>query len=166
MALDSLGGAGNLAYKISHIKGCICLCHVFLDHDRPGKDAHSKAKARGLIEDCDVNYASCAGLSESELEDLYEVSFYKDLILNKYRVSLESPKFKSKKKWSDRLRECFIGQGKNWDDDVKIEVKLLIAKAVESDPGRALNQYKKSVFDALTSALEARLKDKNAEPIA
>jgi hypothetical protein len=36
LALDTLGGASNLSYKITQVRACICLYHVFLDYDRSG----------------------------------------------------------------------------------------------------------------------------------
>ena len=34
IAIDTLGGASNLGYKVSSIRDSICLYHVFLDKDR------------------------------------------------------------------------------------------------------------------------------------
>jgi predicted ATP-dependent endonuclease of OLD family len=160
LALDTLGGASNLSYKITQVRACICLCHVFLDYDRSGKEAFTKAKAKGLIEERDVNFARCDGLPESEIEDLYDVAFYEEIIRSKYRVSLQSPKFKSHKKWSDRVRDCFIQNGKEWDDGTKDDVKLAVARAVAVNPANALNRHKEVVFDSLGRSLEERLKER------
>jgi hypothetical protein len=99
------------------------------------------------------------GLSESELEDLYNVAIYKDLLLNKYRVSLDSPKFHSKRKWSDRIRECFRHCGKPWDDRVEMEVKIAVAQSVAANPGIALNEHHRGSFDSLVQSLESRLEE-------
>ena len=50
-----------------------------------------KARAEGLADIADVTFASVLGLNDSELEDMYELSFYKGLIWNQYKVSLDSP---------------------------------------------------------------------------
>ena len=160
LALDTLSGASNLSYKITQIRASICLCHAFLDYDRSGRDAFAKAKARGLIDERDINFARCDGLAESELEDLYDVSFYEEIVRTKYRVSLQSPKFRGRKKWSDRMADCFAHNGKEWSEQTKEEIKLTVARAVAANPTTALNTHKAEVFDALGRSLEDRLKER------
>ena len=43
IAIDTLGGASNLGYKVSSIRDSICLYHVFLDKDRAGVDVLAPA---------------------------------------------------------------------------------------------------------------------------
>ena len=99
LAIDALRGGNNLAYKISQIREALCLCHVLLDDDDAGRKAFKDAHLQGLITDANVNYCIADGKSESEIEDLYNTSIYKDFLLNRYRVSIDSPKFRSRKKW-------------------------------------------------------------------
>lgn len=160
LAIDTLAGGNNLGYKIGQVRECLCLCHALLDDDKAGRDAFDKARLQGLITDADVNFCMVNGLSETEMEDLYNVSVYKDFLLNKYRVSIDSPRFRSKKKWSDRVRDCFKHCGKRWDDRVETEVKTAVAQAVASQPGNALNTHHKSCIDSLIETLERRLKEK------
>ena len=162
IAIDTLGGASNLGYKISSIRDSICLYHVLLDKDRAGLDAYDKARSRGLIEDADVNFCTYPGLKESELEDMYEKNMVSTLINKKYRVRLDSPKFKTKKKWSDRVRDCFEQQGKLWDDRIESELKLAVANAVAKNPSKALKSLGEDMIKALVITLEDRLKDKES----
>ncbi len=160
LAIDTLAGGSNLAYKIGQVRESLCLCHALLDDDKAGRDAFEKARLQGLITDADVNFCMVAGLSETEMEDLYSVSVYKDFLLNKYRVSIDSSRFRSKHKWSDRVRECFKHCGKQWDDRVELEVKTAVAQAVAAQPAAAINPHHKGSLDSLIQALERRLKEK------
>lgn len=160
LAVDTLAGGSNLAYKITQVRDAICLYHVFLDDDKAGRSAFEKARLQGLITDAEVNFCICSGLNETELEDLYDPSVYGEILQNKYRVSIKSPKFKGKKKWSNRVRDCFRNCGKQWDERVEVEVKWAVADAVSRAPGIALHPKKRATFDALALALEERLKAK------
>jgi len=160
LAIDTLAGGTNLAYKISQVRESLCLCHALLDDDKAGRDAFNKARLQGLISDADVNFCMVQGLSESELEDLYNVAVYKDFLHNNFRVNIESPRFHSKKKWSDRIRDCFKHCGKQWDDRVEVEVKTAVARAVAAQPTDALNVHHKGSIDSLVQALERRLKER------
>ena len=160
LAIETLAGGGNLAYKVGQVRESLCLCHALLDDDKAGRAAFEKARLQGLISDADVNFCMAQGLSESELEDLYDTSVYKELLLNKYRVSLDSPKFRSRRKWSDRMRDTFKHCGKQWNDRVESEVKSAVAQAVAAQPGAALNTHHKGSFDSLIAALERRIQEK------
>ncbi len=160
IAIDTLGGASNLAYKISSVRDSICLHHVFLDKDKAGIEAYNKAKSRGLLDDADVNFCTYPGLKESELEDLYEKKLISTLINKKYRVSLDSPTFKTKKKWSERVKECFEKQGKLWNNQIESELKWAVANAVALNPSTALKPITKNIVTSLAATLESRLREK------
>ena len=163
-AFDSLQGGSNLSYKITLLRGLMCLYHVFLDNDEAAKLSYRKTKGFGYLDDANINFATAMGKNESEIEDLYNMEIYKDIIENKYRIKLDIPKFRGKKKWSDRLKETFRVQGKNWDDDIENEVKTLVANAVKENPQDALSSNNKTVFENLLANLEKTLKDKLPNP--
>jgi putative ATP-dependent endonuclease of OLD family len=160
VAIESLAGASNLTYKLTQIRSAICLYHVFLDYDKAGIDAFEKAKSQGLLDDADINFARFAGQKESELEDFYDTRLCEPLILAKYRVSINSPKFKSQKKWSERVRDCFSQQGKLWSESTEKEIKAFLASAVAADPSAALKRDQTDPLIALAETLERRLKDR------
>ena len=160
LALDSLAGGTNLPYKLSLLRDSICLYHVFLDYDKCGQDAYAAAKRSGLLEDGHVNFARASGKTESELEDLLRPDLYRSAIEAKYRISLANPKYKGKKKWSDRIKDVFVAHGKPWSDPIKNDVKNLVAEQVISDPGNPLAALDEAIFEALITTLEARLKEK------
>lgn len=157
LAIDILAGGANLAYKLSLLRSSLCLSHCFLDDDRAGRKAFEKARSQGLTIDADVNFATCPGLDEAELEDLYSPDFYAQLLMTKYRVAVSGSAFAGRAKWSDRLKALFKQHGKVWDDRVKSEVKREVAQLVSADPANALHPARRSAFDALTSTLESRL---------
>lgn len=159
LGFDTLGGASNLTYKTTTLRQALCRYHCFLDDDRSGRDAFNKAREQGLVSDSEVNLATCPGFQEAEFEDLIDPSVYADALTNKYRVSVQSRKFKTNKKWSVRMRDTFVQQGKPWDERVESEVKSLVAENVARHPANALLAARRGPFDALIAALTTRLAD-------
>jgi putative ATP-dependent endonuclease of the OLD family len=158
LAIDSLLGGTNLPYKLSHIRDALCVSHSFLDNDDSGRLGFSRGRDEGLVTEADVTFTVCEGMSDSEIEDLYVSDLYAAKILNQYGVTLESPKFKNNKKWSERMRDTFKQQGKQWDEKYEMEIKKAVSELVASNPAVALNQHKRSSIDALVAALEMKLK--------
>lgn len=159
LAIDTLSGASNLAYKVSLIRAALCVVHCFLDSDAAAKGAFDTARREGLLTDGDANWATCEGKNESEIEDLYDASVYAAVIQNSYRVSLQAPEFSSSAKWSERMAKTFRRQGKAWDDRVEKDVKWKVAELVAATPDRALLPRHKPAFDGLVANLEQRLLD-------
>lgn len=157
LTLDSLGGAGNLPYKLSLLRDSLCLCHCFLDDDDAGRSAFERARVDGLVTHASVHFSSCQGKTEAEIEDLYDPAVYTAVLKNSYGVSLDHPSFKSARKWSERMRDTFKGQGKAWTEVLEADVKHRVADAVSANPGVALLQARRAPFDALVGGLEERL---------
>lgn len=162
LALDSLAGASNLAYKVSLVHRAQCQCYCFLDADKPARLAFGKCTAQNLLRPADVTFATCEGFAEAEIEDMYLPGLYGPMILDKYGVSLESAKFRNNRKWSRRMRDTFTQQGKIWDD-LEAEVKMDVARLVASSPGAALDPRRRSALDALVRSLE-KLLTKSGQP--
>jgi putative ATP-dependent endonuclease of OLD family len=157
LGIESLQGGTNLSYKLSHVREALCLAHCFMDHDDCGLSASKKAELDGLLTLADVTFTTAPGMKESEIEDLFDEALYAGMILNKFGVSLLSPKFKGPSKWSVRMRETFKHQGKPWNDKIEMDVKAAVAHLVSSAPASALNSHKRGCFDALMTALEGKL---------
>lgn len=160
LAFDSLVGGTNLSYKICLLRNAICLYHVFIDDDRCGRESYKKAKDGGLLEDGQINFAKACGRNESEIEDLFNKDVYKTPIENKYHISFSIPKFRGKKKWSERVKDVFDAHGKPWDDSIEKDIKYIVANQVSSNPRDAINGQDKLIIDSLIGALESRLKEK------
>src|SRR5258708_2430363 len=89
LAIQALSGGTNLSYVLGLVRDTLlCACHCFLDNDDCGRKSFEKARAEGLVDIADVGFASVLGMNDSEIEDLYDVSFYQGLIWNSYKVSL------------------------------------------------------------------------------
>lgn len=160
LAIDSLTGGSNLAYKLGTLRDAICATYVFVDDDKAGKEAVKKAIDQRLIGAADVTYSKCQGRAESEFEDMLELALYENEINNNFGVKLTKQSFKGKNKWSDRLRDIFQMQGKQWDSQIEASVKDLVAHTVASHPTSALGAHSRHSFDALVAALDARLSAK------
>lgn len=161
IAIDFLGGGTNLAYKVGLIRDALCQTHCFLDDDKCGHASFEKTRIQGLLSDADANFTICEGMQEAEFEDLYDPALYEELVKNLYRLTLNTSKFKTNKKWSARMREVFRQQGKRWNDQVESELKFKIAELVSVKPENALNEKKRTSFDSLVIALEDRLTELN-----
>ncbi len=160
LAVDTLAGCSNLAYKVTSVRAAIALCHAFLDDDKAARDAFEKARLQGLLTEAEVTFCIRQGQKETELEDLYDTAVYEALFENRYRVSINSPRFKGKKKWSDRIKACFEHCGQQWNDRVEGEVKRLVSEAVASQPADAVCHHHAATLDALVRALETRITSK------
>lgn len=156
LAIDSLLGGTNLSYKLCQIRDVLCDAYVFLDHDRCGLDAASRAKTEGLLIDVDLIFSIVPGMGEAEIEDMYEVEAYKSMIYHRYGVDLNNRKFRNNRKWSTRMKEVFGDRGKHWDDSIEKKIKAEVADIIAANPSTALNSNKRSSFDALVAALETK----------
>jgi GMP synthase PP-ATPase subunit len=94
---------------------------------------------------------------ESEIEDIYDPNVYRTRIERDFVLTLQVPSFRSNKKWSERMRETFLSQGKQWNDRVKSVVKAAVAEEVIASHLHALSAHKRGSFDGLVSALTVRL---------
>lgn len=163
LSLDSLSGGSNLTYKLSSIRSAICEYHAFLDDDKAGRDGFDKAKSQGLITERQVNFCSRDGLPEAELEDIYDTNLYEKCFWDEFGVSLSSPRFKSKKKWSDRIKDCFKHCGKQWNDKTEARIKSRLSFLVEEKPERAVNAHHAGPIDMLIKILVERLESQTKE---
>lgn len=157
IAIDTLGGASNLSYKAGLVRDALCSFCCFLDNDNEAHRAADKAINNGLLKVADIKYAILPGRRESEIEDLYNVSLYENFVLHKYGVSLKDPKFKIKRKWSERIAETFKHQGQRFGDKTETEIKMGVAELVALSPDKTLNDKIRSPFDALVVLLENRI---------
>jgi hypothetical protein len=160
LAFETLAGGTNLSYVIGLLRDALlCGFHCFLDNDDCGRKSYEKARLEGLVDVGDVNFAGVPGMNDSEMEDLYDLAFYKDLIWNQYKVALEAnAKFKTnKKKWSDRVGDVFKTSGKPWDASVEEGIKAKLADLVAANPAAALHAQKRGVIDNLAQTLLDKL---------
>lgn len=159
LAIDCLNGGTNLRYKLSQLREALCNVYVLLDDDKCGRDSFDRAEQELLITQADVTFTVCQGMKEAEFEDLLDPLLYAEAVKRGFGVTIMIPKFRSNKKWAERMREVFQLQGKQWTDKVEAKVKRVIAELVEVSPAKALHMEKRVSFDALISAVEEKLRE-------
>jgi len=158
LAFDTLGGAGNLSYKLTTLRATMAQAYCFLDADAAAVRSLEEACKGGVLYPADYCQATVVGMKEAELEDLYEPSVYFDAVKDRFDVSLRGSRFRSaRNKWTRRVEEVFKQQGKTLTDRMKAEVKFLVAQAVAAKPEIALKAANRGPFDTLARALAERL---------
>jgi energy-coupling factor transporter ATP-binding protein EcfA2 len=154
MVIEPLGGAGNLSYKLSLLRTFLCGTHTLLDGDDAGRAAFAKAEKEGLISVATCTYVICRGFKQAEFEDCLDPSVYRSAIQTEFGVDLSCTEFRGNEKWSTRLKDCFMSQGKDMNESLLARVKMVVARAVERSPSSSLNEHKRGSIDALVVALE------------
>lgn len=157
LIVEPIGGAGNLSYKLSLLKNSLCNYRTFLDNDEAGRKAFETAVSEGFLDIKSNTFVNCDGSPNSEFEDCLDSAFYKQEIFEEYGVNLDCTEFRGKKKWSCRVRQAFLAQGKPWDTGVESKVKCTVANCVKKKPDDALNPHKRNSVDALVKSLEVMI---------
>lgn len=157
LVVDSMSGCGNINYTLKLHREIQCQYHVLLDNDTPGKQAYERAADLRYLSLKEVTFTTCRGMSESELEDAIKLEIYSQAILDEFGVNLNTPDFRGRAKWSERVKACFFAQGKTWDKNIEKRVKEIVAHSIPRDPNTALIKAKRSWLDALKASLEALL---------
>ena len=154
-AIDHLGGATNLSYKASLYKNNLCQVVGFLDNDEAGRKGVLDAVDKNIIKPTDYCLTSCPGMKNSEIEDLLNLSSYRDLILSNYGVDLKVAPFRNNKaQWSDRVGRLFQSSGKLWNDRIEAKIKMEVSEAAAKVGLSSINVHKSGSIDALVKLLE------------
>ena len=157
LVIEPIGGAGNLPYKLSLMNTALCIYHVLLDNDNAGRQAFDRALNDGLLTVQNCTFINCRGMNDSEFEDCLELSVYADKILDEFGVNINTSRFKSNKKWSDRMKSVFMDQGKRLNERIEGSLKCVVSEAVINNPEVSLDSHKRSSIDALVTALETMI---------
>ncbi len=68
-------------------------------------------------------------------------------------MELAGKDFKTNKKWSNRVKSCFLSQGKPWNDSIEKEVKETVARLITGDIVKEIGANA-TFLHALVSAIE------------
>jgi len=161
----ALHGGGNLSYVLTQLRDSLASVHAFLDADEAGNRAAAAATQEGLLDVCDQTFAMCPGRRESEFEDLVDPDVYRDPVLAKFGVEVDTKlgrRGRRMGKWSSRMGLVFQACGQRFDDRVLSELKRVVAEAVAGAPQHAIKQDCESVIATLVCALERKLDDRRA----
>jgi predicted ATPase len=139
LVIEQIGGAGNLSYKLSLLRNSLCATHTLLDGDDAGRRGYEKALSDLNISQSDCTFVTCKGMTDAEFEDCIDLNIYKESMLALSGVDITSNKFRGNEKWSLRLKNVYLDQGKLFDDKVLADAKLTVATAVAKYPREALN---------------------------
>ncbi len=160
LVIKSLGGAGNLCHDINDLRSSMCQYVVLLDNDDAGKNAAQKALDKNLLKNSEIKYTICNGSPEAEFEDCLNPNFYAEVIKNEFSVDINRQQFKGNKKWSERMKNTFLSQGSQWNDEVEEKVKYIIAQTIPSkitESNDILISEKSGFLNGLVTALETML---------
>lgn len=158
IVIDPLMGASGLMQKSSFYLSNACQVVAFLDNDLEGRNAAVRAVKNAVLENSDISYAFIEGLVESELEDFYDRSLYKDYFFQEFQVDVSMKLKGFKGKWSDRVERIFQVSGKVWDDNEKAKAKLLLSKFIANCEGSVVTERSWAVLDALISSLKFKVR--------
>jgi len=158
LVFDSLGGASNLSYKVRTYRSSATLVQCFLDHDGAGERGVRKALDENIIQVSDYNLFQVSGLSEAELEDLFDPKKYREAFLEEYQVDPTiKPPAASRKKWSDAMKVRFSAHGKIWDEKTEMQVKLWLARYGKDNIDNIILESRFSPVEAFLKSLERKL---------
>ncbi|HEY3796086.1 MAG TPA: AAA family ATPase [Bradyrhizobium sp.] len=157
MAIDVLGGSGNLSHRVRLHLDNVCKVHALLDDDQPGRSSFEAARAEGLLDVDSVNFTSTGGKRDAELEDLYKESVFVDLIKQETGLDWASSVPEERKKWTDRLRTVLRKAGKPLDELTIMAIKIKVARAAADLGEEALHGSKAGPITSLKNALLAKL---------
>jgi putative ATP-dependent endonuclease of OLD family len=155
LIIDHLGGATNVGYKASLYKNNLCNVIAYVDNDESGRKGIEDAVKKGILKTNEYVVSFCRSMPNSEVEDLIDISAYRNEILDSYGVELNIAPFRvSTKQWSDRVKEVFRLNGKIWSEQLEGEIKNVVAKRAAELKLASLNTHKSSSIDSLVKALE------------
>lgn len=157
LIIEKIGGASNLSYKLSMLSNALCTSLVLLDNDNAGRIAYQKAIDEKTLKLKDLILINCNGMPDSEFEDCLNKDIYETTILDEFGVNINCQQFRSNKKWSDRVKECFNTQGKPWNDSIEAQVKEVVATSISKDLTNSLNPHKRTSIDSLVTSIESIL---------
>jgi putative ATP-dependent endonuclease of OLD family len=158
LAVEILHGV-NVANQVDFLKRSLCNVHVYVDNDEAGRNSIDQALQRGTLESTEYHLSACPGMASAEVEDLISVKEYLDVIKTEYGVLLDVPQFRhNRQKWSGRMKDTFLFQGKRWNEQIEKEIKSLIADIVSKQGISCLHAQRRGSIDALVGALESRLR--------
>ena len=162
VVIKALGGAGNLSHDLADLKRCMCKYVVLLDNDEAGITAGEKAIQNGLLSEADLRYTICNGSPEAEFEDCLQPSLYENLLMDEFRIDINSPEFRGNKKWSERLKNVCLSQGVRWTETIEQKIKFAIAQNIPdafTNLDEIVVSQKSGFINGLVTAIEHMIEE-------
>jgi hypothetical protein len=164
LAIDVLGGAGNLTHRVRLHADNICKVHAFLDDDASGRQALEAARKDGVLTNESANLTRVGGKQEAELEDLYREEVYAAIIKAESGLDWQVRGVDDGKKWSDRTRNILRRAGKPYGDADVMPIKIKVANSAALVGYACLQDNKKGPIDSLINSLSHKLKLASEKP--
>ena len=82
------------------------------------------------------------------------------LLRTSLAFDINCQQFRGNKKWSERMKNTFLSQGSQWNDEVEEKVKYIIAQTIPSkitESNDILISTKSGFLNGLVTALETML---------
>ena len=154
--LCPLHGVHNLTHIVQFWMSSLCDVYVFLDNDPASIQACKHAMQYTHLTEKFITFAIAKGLKESELEDLFDISYYNDEILYMFNINLkDNSVFKKQKfKWSDRVKRVFMDNSKPYTSDTEKQLKNLVTDTLIKQKNDTLYKHQSKSITDLISALE------------
>lgn len=158
LSIMPMGGTSGLSYYLNMTNQLIGQAVVFMDSDKAANQAIKKALDQHLINNQNYLLCTCDGMKNAEFEDSIAINIYRQAVIEKFDVDLDTGKMKNKSKvWSENVKEIFKDAGKFWDENVEKEIKYLIASCVCNSATNAVDDSKCKAINKLVSIIEGKL---------
>lgn len=158
--LDNLQGCSKATYKASLYKNLLLEVFLLLDSDIEGENSLKEVTDKAILLPSETMKISVTGMTNSELEDLVDYTFYKDRIFNEFSVNIDTTSFKNlNKPWSDRIKKEFVACGQTWDKNVEEMVKKIVADIVVEQGYNCIHLVRRPFIDNLILVIDNKLKN-------
>lgn len=124
-------GASKASSFMVLMKQLLIKYYVIWDNDAAGKTAYNNAKESFLIEEDNYNFIPLLDKNESELEDVFDLTFTTDIVNDFFNVSIQLTK-KKRAKWSDRVSAHLKELGKEFNANTEEKLKNKIASKIKT----------------------------------
>lgn len=130
----STNSASKLPYNLRWYQDQLCSCYVLVDNDSSAKESILKLLNAKELDQKSYMHIVVAGKNESEIENLFKIEFYEDIIFDQFSVELSKTKFsKDKSKWSNSIENTLKSSGKSIIADDITNLKKAISKKAVKD---------------------------------
>lgn len=156
--LDNLQGCSKASYKASLYKNLLLEVFLILDSDTEGLTSLNEVIVKGILTQSETLKIAVTGMVNSELEDLIDYNYYKDIIFNDYCVNIDNSDFKNlNKPWSDRIKKEFTKCGQTWDENVEKALKEKVADIVVEHGYSCILTARRPFIDNLINVIDSKL---------
>lgn len=169
LGFEVINGVYNLEHSLNKLLNMSSKYFCILDSDKIAKNHVKSAKSNSFLSsgEKEVCYYTLTGLNECELEDLIKPEYYTDYIEEQTGINVtECEEFrKSKKKWSERIKEALKAKGKSYDEeelkDMLDGVKKHICE-IDAEIDEILISNRTSSITSFPEQIEKYFKNKGA----